>query len=834
MEKVSINKIKKIVISLIIFLGLIILSNNVYASDDIIVLLDPGHGATDAGAVKNGVIEDQVNWIVATKVKEIFDNTDGITGILSRGQYENPTLSARGDYANEVGADLVISFHFNSSTSSVLRGSEMYVTGNTKDSRYYQSSSILAREITTQLSRIGIAPHSIMPKLRLSQDGEVYQDGTITDYYGIIRYPMFYGIPSVLVEHSFLSNYYDAAMLKTGSGYNYDMLYKIAEADANAIIKHKELFRENYYGEINTDLKKINISQNASGAEYIYGEIDVAEWIERVATTPKGTPTMTLKSIDGTYLSELYVSYREGITYYFDKYINYLDPNKDYYIEVELVSSKNSAPLSSKTQIANIRKQGTVGQVGDKDFDINDKIISFNSVKYVGTINTDLKTINISQNSNGAEYVYGEIDIAEWVNGSCKTPNGLPKMTLKSLDETYSSEVFIKYKSGITYYFDKYIDNLDQSKQYYIEVELTGKDNNAAEERKVQTAKIRKTGVLGFVNESEVSVNKNKLTFKTNEYIGTVNTDLRTMNLSENANGAEYIYGEIDIAKWVSGICNVPNITPKMTLKSLDGTYSSEIFVLYRTGITYYFDKYINNIDQTKQYYIEVELVDKNNLAKEEQKVQTAKIRKNGILGNVKEHVLSVSKNIFTFESNEYEGIIKTDLKIIKIGDNASGAEYIYGEIDIKEIVNGKEMAPKGLPKMTLKSLDGTYSSEIFVLYRSGTTYYFDKFIDSINKEKEYYIEVELTGKDNIAEESYKIQKANIRPQKETIVIDNYKMLFDEVTIFFELIEKVKSISPLNVEVEEDNKKEINEENKNTENLENNIETNIEETNIVK
>ena len=74
---------KKIKYIFIILIFIILMTfNQVNASDDIIVMLDPGHGGTESGAVYGGVVEKTVNWKIAKRVKEIFDKTPGITGIL--------------------------------------------------------------------------------------------------------------------------------------------------------------------------------------------------------------------------------------------------------------------------------------------------------------------------------------------------------------------------------------------------------------------------------------------------------------------------------------------------------------------------------------------------------------------------------------------------------------------------------------------------------------------------------------------------------------------------------------------------------------------------------
>ena len=105
--------------------------------------------------------------------------------------------------------------------------------------------------------------------------------------------------------------------------------------------------------------------------------------------------------------------------------------------------------------------------------------------------------MNVIKNSKGQQYITGNIYIAEWVGSSCNTPKGTPKMTLKSTDGKYSESMYVSYQSGIGYYFDKDIQDIDASKTYYIEVKLTGSKNQASTKEKTQTARWSKTGTIG-------------------------------------------------------------------------------------------------------------------------------------------------------------------------------------------------------------------------------------------------------------------------------------------------------------------------------------------------
>ena len=89
---------------------------------------------------------------------------------------------------------------------------------------------------------------------------------------------------------------------------------------------------------------------------------------------------------------------------------------------------------------------------------------------------------------------------------------GTPKMTFKSTDGKISLEMYVAYESGIGYYFDRNIEGIDTSKEYYIEVKLQGKNNIAEEASKTQEAKITKNGQIGTcTNGNKVTVSKNHI-----------------------------------------------------------------------------------------------------------------------------------------------------------------------------------------------------------------------------------------------------------------------------------------------------------------------------------
>lgn len=87
----------------------------VMAADDFVVVLDPGHGGRDAGALGQRTNEKTVNLLVAQKLAKLFDKKmPDAKVILTRDSDRFVTLQGRADMANRKHADIFISIHANS------------------------------------------------------------------------------------------------------------------------------------------------------------------------------------------------------------------------------------------------------------------------------------------------------------------------------------------------------------------------------------------------------------------------------------------------------------------------------------------------------------------------------------------------------------------------------------------------------------------------------------------------------------------------------------------------------------------------------------------------
>ena len=100
--------------------------------DRITVVIDPGHGGVDPGAIGvSGVFEKNIVLRVAQEVKRQLEARGRYRVILTREKDIFLTLAQRREVARQVGADLFISLHADSHRSRKVRGASVYTLSET-------------------------------------------------------------------------------------------------------------------------------------------------------------------------------------------------------------------------------------------------------------------------------------------------------------------------------------------------------------------------------------------------------------------------------------------------------------------------------------------------------------------------------------------------------------------------------------------------------------------------------------------------------------------------------------------------------------------------------
>jgi len=90
------------------------------------VVLDPGHGGRDSGAVgAGGIREKDVTLSVALRLKRLLERR-GVSVVITRSTDKYLSLAQRSRVANSSGADLFLSIHCNAARSSAAKGLETF------------------------------------------------------------------------------------------------------------------------------------------------------------------------------------------------------------------------------------------------------------------------------------------------------------------------------------------------------------------------------------------------------------------------------------------------------------------------------------------------------------------------------------------------------------------------------------------------------------------------------------------------------------------------------------------------------------------------------------
>ncbi len=215
------------------------------------VVIDPGHGGKDPGAVgPRGLQEKDITLQVGKKLGKILKKEHGMNVVYTRKKDVFVPLNSRTHIANSHKADLFISVHVNSSRKRNTRGIETYFLNWTNDR---EAMRVAAREnkiSVKKMKKIQNETQFILADLarknkneesmRLAHSVQNSMITTLNKQYGKIenlgvKYALFYVLvgaqmPSILVEVSFISNKVEEKRLSTEAYKN-----KIAEAIAGGI-----------------------------------------------------------------------------------------------------------------------------------------------------------------------------------------------------------------------------------------------------------------------------------------------------------------------------------------------------------------------------------------------------------------------------------------------------------------------------------------------------------------------------------------------------------------------------------------------------------------------
>ena len=214
------------------------------------VVIDPGHGGHDPGALGKGLTEADLVLDVALRLEKRLSNEPGLEVTLTRRTNVYIPLEERTAIANRQNADLFISIHANASRNSAATGVETYYLSFASSP---EAEAVAARENSASEREMHHLPDIIKAitlnnKLDESKDlAGMVQEAMATRLrrtnknlrsLGVKKAPFVVligaAMPSVLAEISFVTNPQELQLLKTSA-------YKdrIAEALEAAVLKYR-------------------------------------------------------------------------------------------------------------------------------------------------------------------------------------------------------------------------------------------------------------------------------------------------------------------------------------------------------------------------------------------------------------------------------------------------------------------------------------------------------------------------------------------------------------------------------------------------------------------
>lgn len=231
---------------------------SVHGQEKFIVVLDPGHGGFDPGAMGNRIIEKNLVLNYSLEIGKIINQTDeSIKVVYTRTKDKFIPLHQRAKIANENHADLFVSVHVNSYPESYIHGLETFIIGmhdseenlNTAKKEnaviliednyetYYEgfdpnsSESYIIFDLIQEKYFLNSAEFSIFVQNNVTKYSSRKSRGTKQAGFLVLNEA---NAPSALIELGYLTNAEEASYLLSEKGKK-----EVAKAIAQSIIQYK-------------------------------------------------------------------------------------------------------------------------------------------------------------------------------------------------------------------------------------------------------------------------------------------------------------------------------------------------------------------------------------------------------------------------------------------------------------------------------------------------------------------------------------------------------------------------------------------------------------------
>ncbi|MFN2508653.1 MAG: N-acetylmuramoyl-L-alanine amidase [Chthoniobacterales bacterium] len=197
------------------------------------VVIDPGHGGDDSGAMRGAVLEKDLTLDVARRLERLA-RANGLATILTRAGDESVSLAGRAAAANHARDCVFVSIHFDEGSRSAASGVQTFYP--LKQVRETPS----APSWLPSLQQVSAAPANLESQSLAAfvQDAlvartQAFNRGTRAEQFYVVANVRH---PAVLVEGGFLSNNEDIAKLATE-----EYREQLATAISEGIMRYRDI-----------------------------------------------------------------------------------------------------------------------------------------------------------------------------------------------------------------------------------------------------------------------------------------------------------------------------------------------------------------------------------------------------------------------------------------------------------------------------------------------------------------------------------------------------------------------------------------------------------------
>lgn len=195
------------------------------------IVIDPGHGGKDPGAVYNGLKEKDIVLEISKYLYEYLKADSDLNIHLTRDRDIFIPLEERTAIANKLKADIFVSIHANAAKNKAATGLETFVFNVTNDRAALEVAALENQATTKSISDLQGILKDILKYSKLEESvslaGSVQSclvksvNATSKQNLGVKQAPFYVLVgatmPAILVETGFLSNNGDASKLKSSA-----------------------------------------------------------------------------------------------------------------------------------------------------------------------------------------------------------------------------------------------------------------------------------------------------------------------------------------------------------------------------------------------------------------------------------------------------------------------------------------------------------------------------------------------------------------------------------------------------------------------------------------